>query len=168
MIEQDLVNHLTTDVDLLALVSARIYPNVMPQDPVLPALVYTRVDGVPVNSVRGRSGLKNYRMQIDCYARTYAQLVTVHEALLGAMNTDATAFEALPIQDSGFYEEEPNLHRIRSDFSLWAHESETGGCVTRAYIQAAKPCAPEGCNVFWIQPVTTDCGTRYKFKLVHG
>jgi hypothetical protein len=54
--------------DVAALVGARMHPRHLPQNPTLPALVYTRVDTRRLHDLAGADGLPRTRLQITCWA----------------------------------------------------------------------------------------------------
>lgn len=56
-------------VGVSALVSARIYPLVLPQSPTYPAISYLRVSNT---GQQGSTDLRETRYQIDCWGSTYA------------------------------------------------------------------------------------------------
>lgn len=101
-----------------AVVSARIYPLVLPQDVTLPAITYVRISGGQVNSMGGYSGLENPRMQIDVWGATYTAAKTL-AALVHAAMSAATTFSALLISDMDLYEDDTKIYRVSMDFSVW-------------------------------------------------
>ena len=89
MIEEDLLSHLSTEVTL---VSGRVYPLKLKQDALFPAMVLTVVNDKDRNSVNnGRFGF-DIRVQIDCYAKTYAEV----KQLKGAVQTAMYIFSLYP------------------------------------------------------------------------
>jgi len=85
MIEEAIYSHLTADTGLAALVPARIYPLAMPQDGALPALVYSKVSGVPEYSHDGNTGLVEARFQFSCLGQNYGQTKSLSRAVKRAM-----------------------------------------------------------------------------------
>lgn len=93
-IEAALYAHLAADAGLAAVVSTRIYPMQLPQQPTLPALTYQRISTLPTQHRGNAIALhRRVRMQIDCWAADYDTTLTVRAAVLAAMNSLA--------QDSG-------------------------------------------------------------------
>ena len=80
--------------------TTRIYPEVRPAADALPAVVYSRLSGLRVNSLSGYSGLENARVQLDIYAQTVDKRREVYDAVVTAMNA-ATVFTCLLV-DSPF------------------------------------------------------------------
>lgn len=114
---------LGADATVTQLAGDRIFPNVLREGATLPAVVYTAVSQVPQNSMTGTpdGALFQSRMQVDCYARTYAvvqQLAAAVYAVLGALST-AQAQGVLEAQRD-LYENESQLHRVSMDFSIWS------------------------------------------------
>jgi len=62
-------NILATDSDTLATVGTRIYPDALPQDATLPAIVYWRVSGSTTNTINGSVGeVARGRFTVESYA----------------------------------------------------------------------------------------------------
>ena len=73
-IEEALYSKLTGDAGVAALVSTRIYPNVVPQDIALPAVAYQRISTVRDMAHDGPTGVAHARFQftVSRRARTAA------------------------------------------------------------------------------------------------
>ena len=72
-VQTDLVTFLLADAGISALVGTRIYPGgQLPQNPTLPAITYKLISGNWIQTATGAAGLAGPRMQIDCWAETYA------------------------------------------------------------------------------------------------
>ena len=67
---------LTGDAGVAALVSTRVYPQVLPPDVTLPAIVYRNIDSVPFGSLCQVS-----RVQIDVYGASYSSVKGVRDAV---------------------------------------------------------------------------------------
>lgn len=80
-LETGLKAHLTADLNLAALIAARVYPVLRPQNAVLPALSYQRISGVRVSSLAGPSYACESRIQIDCWAASYSAVKTLSRAV---------------------------------------------------------------------------------------
>jgi hypothetical protein len=105
---------------VVAVVGTRIYPLVAPQEAELPLIVYTRISSGREYSMDGYSNLENPRMQIDCFAGTYAEVKTLSEAVVSAMRA-ATTFSVASDNPIEFYEDD-ETYRISTDFSIWHEE----------------------------------------------
>ena len=80
MIESLLYSVLST-----ALPGSRIFPLILPDEPTLPAAVYSIV-GATANPTLSTSGLTRYRVEISCYGQTYHDAVTLRSAARAALN----------------------------------------------------------------------------------
>lgn len=111
---------LAADAAVAGRVASRIYPLLMPQGAALPALTYQRISSDHQPSLAGHtSGLVNIRLQVDCWASSYAVVKALAVDVLIALSAGATAFKALLLSDNDLYEEEPRIYRASMDFSVW-------------------------------------------------
>jgi selenocysteine-specific translation elongation factor len=111
---------LTANAGVTALVSGRIFPQVIPQGCTMPAIRYLVVDDLPLNSVDGfTSHLRIARVQADAYARTYLAAHAVADAIEGALRSVVGPdFAALVVSRRDGYEDETELHRVILDVSV--------------------------------------------------
>lgn len=86
VIEEALYAHLAASAGVAALVSARIYPQTIPQDIALPAIAYQRISGVREYSHGGPSQLAHPRFQFTCQAATYAAAKSLANAVRAALS----------------------------------------------------------------------------------
>ena len=104
------------------LVNQRVYPQVMPQPPTLPAVVITVVAELPQNSFTGAAAtrLLEARVQIDCYAKTYLEAHQVADAV-DAVVADLNDVDLSATRESAqdLYENETQLHRVLLDYLVW-------------------------------------------------
>lgn len=73
--------HLATYAELTALVGTRIHPGSLPQNSPLPALVYSKVSGVPEYAHDGANGAVESRIQISCLGADYGTTKNVSKAV---------------------------------------------------------------------------------------
>ena len=85
-IEAALYYHLTNDTDVKALISARAYPNVIPQDADLPALAYQEISRPGGMAHDGATGIAWPRFQITGQADTYTEVVDLLNKVRIALN----------------------------------------------------------------------------------
>ena len=85
-IEEALYSCLTSDAGVAALVSTRIYPNVVPQDIALPAVAYQRISTTRVMAHDGPTGVANARFQFTVSASTYSSARNVANAIRTALD----------------------------------------------------------------------------------
>lgn len=112
MIEEDLFTHLKASV---ASVSERIYPLIMPQNCVKPALVYTVVSDLDEQSLNGCT-LQDIRFQIDIYGNSYAEVKGILTEVKSALYTFGSNPIGLNSRD-GFDSDEALFRQI-IDFKI--------------------------------------------------
>lgn len=102
-----------------ALVGQRVYPTQAPQDVVRPFIVYRLVAAVPQNQLSGTPGIDNRRVQIDCYAESYAAV----KEILSAVRDELEWADRCHCKNENPVDFEPDtrLFRASADFSLWLH-----------------------------------------------
>jgi hypothetical protein len=117
-LETSIFSTLTGASAVSAIVGTRVYPLVLPQKAALPAISYLRVSGAQELSLSGHSGLESPRIQIDCWATTYAQAKALSAAVQAAMLA-SSAFKVGSVSDRDLFEDETNVFRVSIDFSVW-------------------------------------------------
>ena len=103
---------------LAPLVGGASFPNLAAQEAEPPYIVYQRIVSITHNNLLGPSDLQNTRVQIDAYAKTYAQAQQIASDIRLAML--AAPFTNLQISEQDFFETEVRLHRVSLDYSIWA------------------------------------------------
>ena len=71
MIQADIYRVLSEDAGIAGIVSSRIYPVNLPKDAIVPAIVYTIEEIVPIKSLTGESGIDSGAIEISCWAKDY-------------------------------------------------------------------------------------------------
>lgn len=123
--EADLKAHLQGSSAITDLVVDRIFPVIRPEREAVPAITYTAPPPDQVSHLGGRaSTLRNFRLQVDLWARAHSQVVALDAAVRARMDTAATTFRAVLIAGSGLedYESETKLYRRMIEFSCWFNE----------------------------------------------
>lgn len=123
--DRDLKAHLQADPAIAGYVGDRIFPLVVPQQGNVPAIVYSVVDGQPSNSLDGfTSGMVNYSLQLDVWARTHESCMQIAIAVRDRMNVAAATFTSVAQAFPALNEFEPDTRRYRRMllFSCWHHE----------------------------------------------
>ena len=124
-IEDLIYTRLSGFAGLAALVGARIYPDELPQDVAVPAVVYSLVaDDTPQpQQVTGQTDLIRARYQFDCWAETPLEARNVRLQLRLALKRWATA--GPPVVQSTFALSQINLqdrdtrrHNFSADFEI--------------------------------------------------
>jgi hypothetical protein len=131
MIEPNLISYLQEDSSIAARISSgspviyRIYPEILPQEPILPALTYTRISSRHGELLNGDADLSFGLFQISAWAGTakgaseLAALVRVRMQGLGGTN-----FEKAGILDErSDYEPDTQLYRQDIDVQIAYAES---------------------------------------------
>lgn len=129
-IEEALYAKVSSDAAIVELISNRLYPDKLPQNPVLPAITYQRVSTgrYHTHDTSGGSGLARPRFQFDCYATSRLaakNLVNVLRASLEGFNgwVGPTRIQgALSQNETDFYEDVTGLYRRSIDFMIHHQE----------------------------------------------
>jgi hypothetical protein len=85
-LEEALYYHLVNTAGVAALISTRLYPNVVPEDVVQPSAAYQVISRLPILHHAGPSGLETVRIQITCRATTYAVAKSLAVAIKAALD----------------------------------------------------------------------------------
>lgn len=107
---------------LKALAGGRVHFVRMPQQPVLPAVVYTVISSVEEYSGDGHDGLTEWRVQVDCWAATRAEVSALMAQVKSIMRVSSNDFATVD-ESAGLdeIENETNYHRASVDFICWQH-----------------------------------------------
>lgn len=87
MFEDNLASFLMSYPELAALQADRVYPEVLPESPTLPAMVYHEISDAPTYSHSGDSGLDEAVYQFSCWGNTPRIAKQVAEALRAALKS---------------------------------------------------------------------------------
>jgi hypothetical protein len=86
VMENAVVAKLKADATIASLVSARVYPNVLPQDAIMPALTYQVITGIRENQMDGAAGISHGSIQINAWDDDYEGAKTLAEAVRKELN----------------------------------------------------------------------------------
>lgn len=90
MIEEALVARLKQSPAVTALIGsgddARVYPVELPQAEAFPAITYQVISGAPVRTTDGPRDLAFAHLQVDCWATTYAAVLSLRNAVRRAID----------------------------------------------------------------------------------
>jgi len=64
-----------------ALVESRIYPDELPQNAAMPSVVLSEVDGLGVMNLKGVSGVRITRIQVDCFGNRRSDVNAIDEQI---------------------------------------------------------------------------------------
>lgn len=99
-IEEAVYTALTASGTLTALVSTRIYPFMLPQEIVLPAIVFFRVSGLRTPVMGVDLGLMESRIQVIIWADSLLATRTISDAVRGVMERWRATHGSVVIKDS--------------------------------------------------------------------
>ena len=123
-IEEALYTRLSTHAGLSALVGTRIYPSVMPQGVILPAVTYRQISGARVHAMGSDAGLARPRFQLSCWSTTYSQAKDVAAQLRAALQRWRGTLGGVTVQDtfikdeSDLFEPDTGFHRVELEFEI--------------------------------------------------
>jgi hypothetical protein len=95
-----------------AICSTRIYPTIMPQDAVTPAIVWLVVSGTPNTTMTEHSPVDAVRVQVDCWADTYTTALSLANAARSALQDAGNLLS----QNPDYYEPTTKKYRVSMDF----------------------------------------------------
>ncbi len=127
-LETALYSRLTGYSGLSTLVSARVYPLILPQSPTYPAVTYQRIDGPRESALSAEMGLAHPRIQVDSWGKTYASAKAVATQVRGALQrhsdsgSDPVWLDTLLDNDEDSYESDIRVYRVRADYIIWHRE----------------------------------------------
>ena len=107
------------------LVEARVYPEVLPQSPTLPAVVFSEVAGSEDYALDGPTGTAARRVQVDAWAKTRAEATALGAAVAALLSGHAGAAGGLEVQgmfllsERWDFESETALYRTSQDYEVW-------------------------------------------------
>ncbi len=128
-LEAAIYSVLSADLGLTALVSTRIYPLLLPQNAILPALTYARVSTERESAFVSDPGLSTARIQVDVWADTVASVQNVAEEVRGALHRYRGTIATVVIEESHIeneimmYEPETEIYHIVQDYMILHRES---------------------------------------------
>lgn len=98
----------------------RVYPDVLPQMVVLPALVFSLVGGRDDFHLQGESGLLIRLVQVDAWAGTrLAAESLVNVATVGMVASAAFQVNAIDVTTVDGYEPETERYRASREYTVW-------------------------------------------------
>lgn len=133
-IEEAIYSYLSGHAGLTALVSNRIYPLVMPQNTILPAVTFSKVSGPRVHAMQKDTGMAYPRFQVSCWGSTYKQAKEVAAQVRAALQdykgtmggAGGVVVGGVFIQDENdLYEPGTQVYHVALDFIIWHDEAVT-------------------------------------------
>jgi hypothetical protein len=99
-IEEAVYTALTASGTLTALVSTRIYPFMLPQEIVLPAIIFYRISGMRTPAMGTDLTLMESRIQVTIWADSLLATRTISDAVRGVMERWRATHGSVVIKDS--------------------------------------------------------------------
>jgi len=123
-LEAKVFTALTSAASVSALVGTRVFPDALPQETEMPALVVNVISDVPRSSLSGpvSSALHNARVQVDAYAPTRKLARQVGEAAKSAMDLNTAkqgGFDCWFASSRNLYDDRTRHYRMSMDFNVW-------------------------------------------------
>jgi len=130
-INDALYSYLSTYAGLSALISTRIYPDILPQSPTVPAITYQSISKVREHLFRADSTLVKSRYQFSCFGNTRSSSKAVAKQIRFALQnysgtmggTGGVIVNAVEIDgEDDNYESDTKLYSTMLDFLIWHEE----------------------------------------------
>lgn len=129
MLETEIYTALSGDTGVSHEVGDRIYPIVMPQKPVLPAVTYQRTSSEKINDLDGYCDLEKVHIMINAWGLTYDVVKRISVAIHNAINVEQTKFRAILVNRLDGYDPDTGLYVVSQDFACWYHRTERIGII---------------------------------------
>lgn len=123
--ETDLKAHLASSSEIAAIVGARIFPVIAPENVSHPCVTYSVVGGDPHSSLDGfTSGTTRYVVQVDCWAKSFNAVMNLALAVRDQLAQNAATFRSVlqefPLLDD--YEPQTKIYRRAVQVACWHQE----------------------------------------------
>lgn len=96
---------------------APLHPMVAPQGIALPYVTYQRVASTVHNVLSGPPSIDNARIQVDVWASAYADVQTLAQSIIQAMQ--AWSVQNVLLSNYDLYEQDVKVFRVLLEFSIW-------------------------------------------------
>jgi hypothetical protein len=97
MIADHLYSFLSTQSGITTLVSTRIYPVILPQEPTYPCITYREDSNDWDETFGGQEGMVDSYYNIDAWAKTFAEVTSIGNAIRSAMQNTVGSFGGINI-----------------------------------------------------------------------
>jgi hypothetical protein len=124
MIQKDIYSALIGTPGVQMLVGSRVYPAKLPEKITLPAVAYQMSLDTAVNSLSGDSGLDIFRLEVACWATSYAGAQDVAKAVREAL-IDAPGFNLLTESQDDDQDLDTMNYAVILVFSVWSEFDAT-------------------------------------------
>jgi hypothetical protein len=120
VIENLFYSLLTSSVPISGACGSNIWPLVLPNSPTLPAITYSFVGGT-ANPTFNTSGLTRYRVEVNCYGKSYTDAYTLRSAVKAALNGYSDANMTIEFMHPiDFFDHEVSVYRCAAEFYLFS------------------------------------------------
>jgi len=116
--ETKIVALLKADASVSALIADRIDPDILPENPIYPAITYSEIFPGAQYHLSGPSTLSNPQIQIDCWALTRDGAKDLAAKVKTAID-GASTIKGLLVGGFSGYESDTEAYRVSMDFSIW-------------------------------------------------
>ncbi len=126
-LEENLFTLVTGNVGVAAVISTRMYPEALPQKPTLPAVRYSLVSAIPVNTHDKAGGLVQATVQLDACATTYAAARslanTVKTAIDGYFSRSGMIRSVLRENENPAWDDDTGQKIVSIDYTVFYRET---------------------------------------------
>ena len=123
MIDANLYTYLAAQAGISSIVSTRIYPEQLKQDPTYPAVTFRIESHDFDNTFEGNGGFVRSDYMVDAWATTHASAITLSNAIRAALKNHTGAFGGIDVMQVFIsFEESVSAYRITQIFSIWHRE----------------------------------------------
>jgi hypothetical protein len=121
MVETDFYTILSSPAPVQAICASRIYPLVLPEKAVLPAIHYAFVGGSSASTFDTR-GSQKYRVEVSCWGGTYGDAVTLRAAVTTALDGyNSGRIKINFLQPTDFFDHDLLQYRAMAEFYLYTN-----------------------------------------------
>lgn len=124
-VEEGFFSKVAADSGVAALLGTRLYPLSIPQQTELPAAAYAVVQSDPVPYLGQPASVWITRLEVSCWARTYAAARAVAVAIRGAVDHDVSGWTGATVTgvrvsqgERGAYNPETNEYEVALELTV--------------------------------------------------
>ena len=127
-IEASIRQALLDDANISALVSSRIYPIILPQNPTIPAMTVRVENEDLIDIFGGQSELLRMTLNVDCWQTTFTDADVLRTYVRNALNNYSGIVLGLEIHRIRYadrvdvFEEVVDAYRATAIFDVWFYE----------------------------------------------
>lgn len=125
MIDAGLFHLLSTATAITDICQTRIFPVLLPTGPDYPAVTYQLISATPQPTLN-TSGFQRWRIQFDCWGKSYADAAGLRAALVKTLNgfqgvlSDGTRLQNADfLQLTDFFADDARVYRCMVEFYLY-------------------------------------------------